>query len=173
MSVVGFAGAALAVVFPGAVLPQAPEKPPELKILERYIGKWKFEMTSRVAEWTPKEIQYSGTSTNEWVLDGRFQQHKVKHDQGVEGIDILTYDPRKKAFRFWSFDSFGISNEMTGVWDEKKQTLTMKGDVAEGITVVAVMQFRDADNREITYVAKDAAGKIYLDIRGKMTRQSK
>ncbi len=158
-------------IFPQGSFAQPPDKPPEIKILERYIGKWKFEMISKQAEWNPKESRYSGTSTNEWALDGWFQHHKVKHDSGTEGIDMMTYDPRKKKYRSWSFDSFGFSNEMTGTWDEKAKTLTTKGDLEEGVTVISVMRFLDNDTREVTYVAKDAKGKIYLDIRGKVTRQ--
>src|SRR4051794_25718281 len=80
---------------------QGPAKPPELKILDRYIGKWKFEIVHKPAEWNPKEARVTGTSTNEWVLDGWFQHHRVKDDQGTEGIDIMTYDPRKRTYRSW------------------------------------------------------------------------
>src|SRR5947208_636517 len=101
-------------VLPGEGVSQPPAKPPELKVLERFIGKWQFEMISKPAEWTPKEARLIGTSTNEWGLDGWFQHHKTKYDQGTESIEVLTYDPRKKSFRIWSFDSNGFANEMTG-----------------------------------------------------------
>jgi hypothetical protein len=149
---------------------QPPAKPAELKVLERFIGKWKFEMIAKPAEWTPKEMRTVGTTTNEWVLDGWFQHHKVKDDQG-ERIDVMTYDPRKKTYRSWSFDSNGYANEMTGDWDEKSKTLTTQGDFGNGITAVAKMLFIDNDNREVNLVAKDVKGKIYLDIRGKLSRQ--
>jgi len=163
--------ASLALAVPPHGSAQPPAKPPELKVLERFIGKWKFEMIAKRAESTPKETRYSGVSTNEWVLDGWFQHHKVKHDAGAEGIDILTYDQRKKAYRSWSFDSFGFSTELSGDWDEKTQTLTTKGDLGDDATVVSAMKFLDKDNREIHYVAKDKTGKVFLDIRGKLTRQ--
>lgn len=150
---------------------QPPAKPPELKVLERFIGKWKIETISKPAEWTPKEERFTGTSTNEWVLDGWFQHHKVKDDQGTEGIELLTFDPRMKTYRYWSFFSNGLIKEMTGEWDEKSKTFTTKADIGNGITVVGKMHFIDSDNRESTVVAKDAAGKVYLDLRGKLTRQ--
>jgi hypothetical protein len=150
---------------------QPPAKPPELKGLDRYIGKWKFEIIHKPAAWTPKEVRVTGTSTNEWVLDGWFQHHKVKDDQGNEGIDIMTYDPRKRAYRSWHYSSLGYATEMTGTWDEKTKTFTVKGDFGDGITAIATMRFLDNDNRESTLIAKDATGKIYLDSRGKLTRE--
>ncbi len=150
---------------------QVPVKPPELKVLERFIGKWKFDMISKPAEWTPKERRLTGTSTNEWVLNGRYQRHKTKWDNGNESFEMLTYDPRKKTYRTWYFDAGGNSNEMTGTWDEKSKTLTTKGDFGNGITAIAKMKFLDENTREVNLVAKGAAGKTYLDIRGRLTRR--
>ena len=165
----GFIGILTLALSHSSVLAQAPAKPAELKVLERYIGKWKFEATARVAEWNPKETKYSGTSSNEWVLDGRFQHHKVKFDDGTEGIDIMTYDADKKAYRNWSFRSTGFTSETAGEWDEKSKTMTMKEMVGE-VTIVTSMRFVDNDNREMTVVARDAAGKLYIDTHGKLSR---
>ncbi len=151
--------------FPSHGTAQPPAKPPELKVLNRFIGKWKYETISRKAEWSLKEVRSSGTSTNEWALDGWFQLHNVKDEGGTESIQILTYDPRKKAYRYWGFYSNGLIKELTGAWDEKAKTLTMKADLGGGIRAVEKFTFRDSDNREATLVVKDAAGKIYLDMR--------
>ena len=74
-------------------------------------------MTSRPAVWTPKKLRLTGTSTNKWVLGGRFQQHNTKWDHGNESFEMLTYDPRKTTYRTWYFDAGGNINEMTGDWD--------------------------------------------------------
>ena len=150
---------------------QAEAKPPELKVLEKFVGKWKYEYVSKPAAWTPKEVRGAGKTTNEWVLDGRFQQHRSKDVDGTEGIEVLTYDPRQKAFRIWGFFSDGLIKEMTGEWDEKSQTFTAKQNIGNDITVVWKMRFIDNANREGTLVAKDGAGKIYFDGRAKLTRQ--
>ena len=90
----------------------------------------------------------------------------------TEAIEMLTYDPRKKAYRCWGFFSNGLIKEMTGAWDEKAKTLTWKGaDPESGIHAVWKMTFRDKDNRETTLVVKDKAGKICLDVSEKLTRQ--
>ncbi len=167
----GLVGLAFVLAASQEALSQPPAKPPELKVLDRYVGNWKFETVHKPAAWSPKEVRISGTSTNQWVLGGWFQHHKVKDDQGGEGIDIMTYDPRKRAFRSWHYSSQGYSSEMIGAWNEKTKTLTAKGDFGDGITAIATMRFIDNDNRESTLIAKDGAGKIYLDVRGKLTRQ--
>ena len=163
---------AVSLALPHEGAGQSPPKPPELKVLERYIGTWKYEFVSKAAEWNPKEFRYSGTTTNTWILDGHFQQHKSKHDTGEEGVDILTYDVRTKTYRMWSFDSAGFSNEFTGVWDENSKTLTSKCDIGDGIVIVLTMRFIDQDHRELKSVAKDGNGKVYIDIQGKLTRQN-
>lgn len=149
---------------------QAPVKPDELKVLERFIGKWKFEFISRPAEWTPKEVRMTGTSSNEWLLDGRLQQHKVKFDQGGDGIELWTFDARRRSFRSWSFDDDGRVSEMSGSWDVKTNTLTRKSEIAQGITLVLTTRFVDNQSREIVGVAKDSEGNIYLDFRTKVSR---
>jgi hypothetical protein len=164
-------GAALVFTSGGGIEAQAPDKPPELKVLDRFIGKWKFEMVLKPAEWTPKEIKRTGTSVNEWVLDGWFQQHKVKTDGGTESIEMLTYDPRMKTYRTWFFGSDSFANEVTGAWDEKAKIFASKGNMGNGVTTVETMRFIDDDNREGQLIAKDAAGKTVLDIRVKLTRQ--
>jgi hypothetical protein len=55
---------------------QAPAKPAELKVLDRLDGKWRYEWESKPTGGDPKESKGSGTSTNEWILDGWFQQRK-------------------------------------------------------------------------------------------------
>jgi hypothetical protein len=165
------AGAIFASLGQGSGFAQPPAKPPELKVLDRYLGTWKIEGVLKPAEWTPKERRVTATTTNEWVLNGWFQYHKVKDGDGNESIDILTYDPHKKTHRIWSFFSDGFSVEETGTWDDASKTLTSKADLGEGITVVSTMRFVDNDNRELTRVARDAKGKVYLDIRSKLTRQ--
>src|SRR5262249_55210924 len=61
---------------------QPPAKPAEPKVLDRVEGKWRFEWKSKPTELDPKGSKGSGTSTNEWILDGWFQQHKGKVADG-------------------------------------------------------------------------------------------
>jgi phage terminase large subunit-like protein len=149
---------------------QPPPKPPELQVLDRTAGTWDFVLTAKKAEWTPNENKSTGTSVNEWVLDGRFMEHRTKFDKS-ESVMMMTYDANKKAFRQWAYDSQGYANEATGQWDEKTQTLTFTGNLNENVTAVTTMRFVDKDTREATMVAKDKSGKVYLDIHAKITRK--
>ena len=47
-----------------------PVKPAELKVLDRLDGKWRYEWESKPTEGDPKGSKDTGTSTNEWILDG-------------------------------------------------------------------------------------------------------
>jgi hypothetical protein len=128
-------------------------------------------ITNKPAEWNPKESRVTGTTTNEWVLDGWFQQHRTKMDDGYVSIEIWTYDADKKTYRTWAFLKGGISYEMTGNWDERSNTLTCKADLQNEITATLKMHSLDDDNREFSFVAKDAKGKIYLNTAGKLIRK--
>lgn len=170
-AVVSFALVAGCAMLPSPAATQPPAKPPELKILDKYAGTWKFEGVESPAEWTPKEVRYNGITVNQWVLDGWFQHHKVTFGDGREGIDIITYDPRKKVFRQWNFMSLGLYSESLGTWDEQTQTLTFKSDLGDGFGAVSTMKFLDKDNREATLIVTDVQGKVYLSSMSKLTRQ--
>jgi len=150
-----------------------PVKPAELKVLDRLAGKWRYEWESQPTEGEPKGSKGTGTSTNEWVLDGWFQQHKGKGDNPPhEILEIWTYEAHTKTYRAWGFMAPGANHyEATGTWDEKTNTLTYKGKGPGDVTTVSTMRFIDKDNRVGTRVAKNAAGKLVQDTRFKLTRQ--
>jgi hypothetical protein len=152
---------------------QPPAKPAELRVLDRLVGKWRFEWESKPAAWEPKGSKGAGTTSNEWILDGWFQQHKGKTDDGgLEILEIWTYDQRTKTYRAWGFIAPGGDHfAATGTWDEKSQTLSYQAKGPADVTIVSTMRFIDADNREATRVARDAAGKLFQDARFRLTRQ--
>jgi hypothetical protein len=149
---------------------QPPPKPPELKVLERFVGAWDFGVISMKAEWTPKQSSSTGTSANEWTLDGRALRRRVRHPD-LETIEMMTYDAGKKAYRYWIFDSRGAATELTGQWDEKTRTLTFTGARDENITVVATMRFFDKNVHEGSYIAKDKTGKTYVEAYSKFVKR--
>ena len=150
-----------------------PVKPAELKVLDRLAGKWRYVWESQPTEGEPKGSKGSGTSTNEWILDGWFQQRKGKGDNPPhEIVEIWTYDVQTKTYRAWGFMAPGANHyEATGTWDEKTKTLTYKGKGPGDVTTVSTMRFIDKDNRVGTRVAKNAAGKLVQDTRFELTRQ--
>ena len=153
--------------------PQPPAKPAELKVLDRLVGKWRYEWESKPTEGEPKGSKGTGTSTNEWILDGWFQQHKGKGDDGRhEILEVWTYDAPTKTYRAWGFMAPGANHyEATGTWDEKSTTLSYKGKGPGDVTTVSTMRCIDEDNRVGTRVATDARGKVVQDTRFKLTRE--
>ena len=152
---------------------EPPATPAELKVLDRLIGKWRYEWESKPTESEPKGSKGSGTSINEWILDGWFQQHKGKGDDPPhEILEVWTYHEPTKTYRAWGFMAPGANQyEATGTWDEQSNTLTYKGKGPGDVATVSTMRFIDKDNRVGTRVAKDAAGKVVQDARFKLTRQ--
>jgi hypothetical protein len=152
---------------------QPPEKPAELNVLDRLAGKWRYEWESKPTAGDPKGSKGSGTSTNEWILDGWFQQHKGKGDNPPhEILEVWTYDADTKTYRAWGFMAPGANHyESTGTWDEKTKTLTYKGKGPGDVTTVSTMRFIDKDNRVGTRVATDPAGKVVQDTLFKLTRE--
>ena len=149
----------------------APAEPPELKILQHFVGTWTTELIQKRAEWTPKEVRVTGTDTTEWVLGGRFIQSKTRSADGKsENMRLATYDAQKKEYRRWSFDSGGAFNEASGQWDEGSKSLKWEGRAGEEIPVVIKVRVVDRNTIEWTLIAKNGDGKVFLDFEGKAVR---
>lgn len=150
--------------------PGAPGSP-EWKVMERFIGKWNLDLVQHPAEWTPKETRSTGTTVNEWVLGRRFQQHQARRNPGaIETFEMFMYDPQKKCYRHWHFDSQGSTLEMSAQWDPATTTMNYQMEPLPGFRGDLAIRFIDKDNRESTFVVKDQDGKVYLNLKGKMTR---
>jgi hypothetical protein len=153
--------------------PIAPPKPPELKVLNRFLGNWDTDVTSKKAEWNPKEFQSKGTSSFEWVLDGHFMKNvsKAVAPEKAESFQLITYNPAAKKYFMWFFDSTGAVSEAEGTWDAENATLTWTSMADEKLAVTNRIRFVDKDTIAWTMLIKDKDNKVYLDLRGKMTRK--
>jgi hypothetical protein len=157
-----------------------PPKPPELRVLDRLVGTWTWDLTgfempdvaAKGAESRPKKVATTaGTFTWEWVLDGRFLQEKsIDHLEEVEGLGMWTYDSRKKAFRIWRFGPNGTAVEFVGKWDEGSRTLSYEAE-AKGITSKATERFLNNDTHEMKVILHDKEGKEQAHMEGKLTRR--
>ncbi|MBM4068700.1 MAG: hypothetical protein FJ271_07115 [Planctomycetes bacterium] len=58
-----------------------------------------------------------------------------------------------------------------GKWDPASRTLTFTSRPQTGVASVTRWRFLGDDSFEWNVQAKDAAGKVYLDISGKLTRK--
>lgn len=151
---------------------QAPPRTDELKALDRFVGVWSTETTIRAAEWTPKPRTMKGTTKYEWIVGDRFVQSRGRSDGGkFEESEILTYDPESKQYQNWYFDSMGFTGDSVGQWDEKTQTMTWKGNLGEGGTLVNKVKFVNKDTQEWAIIAKKPDGTVLLDMNGRLTRE--
>jgi hypothetical protein len=149
-----------------------PTKPPELKLLEKFVGTWDCEVVVKPAVWTPKEKREKSVEVNEMSLDGWFLHGTSKTTDGkTNAILMNTYDPAKKEYRIWRFTSGGSCEEMTGKWDEATATLTIATELGHDVTQTAAFHLIDKDHREYHVVAKDSDGKVYLDVQATVTRR--
>jgi len=170
------------VVFPCALTRAADDrqKPatdvPELQPLSQYAGNWEIELTIKNAE-HPQGVKTTGSSVGEWIHGGRFlrQTWSVNAADGVpafNGSSIRTYDPRKKTYRTWSFDSAGETEESLGAWDPKARTLTWKvRENNSGGTTIITSTFPEDGKESWSILAKDGDGEVLADVSGKGTRR--
>ena len=144
-----------------------PTKPPELKVLERFVGTWDCEVVMKPAIWMPDEKREKSMEVNEMSLDGWFLHGSSKTTAGkTKAILMNTYDPAQKNYRIWQFMPGGSCEEMRGKWDEAASTLTITTDLGDGITRKAAFHLIDQDRRACHIVWKDGGGKVYLDVQG-------
>jgi hypothetical protein len=155
-----------AVAFGG----EGPPKPPELKVLDRFVGTWDAESVSRPAVWTPKEVRVKYVEVRELILDGWFVESKGRSADG-KSLWMMTYDRAKKEYRHWIFVTGGFSFEWSGQWDEATETFSFTGDAGNGITSKLTTHFIDNDHIEFRIIAKDNDGKVYQDMKGTLTRR--
>ena len=164
-------------------------RPPELKVLDRWVGRWEFEVTTKVAE-LPEPIKGKLTGTTAWDLNGRFLRCDAKGRStvgGREGDDafmwIATYDVQRREYRSWVFWSaagtddapagaWGGNPVSSGTWDEAKKTLTTTmNDKETGHTAVGATRWTDDDHHEFTNTVKNGAGEVVMEQSGKATRR--
>ena len=141
----------------------------EFDVLARYVGTWD------VVAGTPEEPLASGSTTAKLILDGKFVQGtgSVQSADGSNDFDVvtmMTYDPSRKAFRRWSFFSFGMTSVADGTWDDETQSMTWVnryGNVVQKTTST----FAAPGVEKWTMISTDEAGKTVHELQGTNTRR--
>ncbi len=74
-----------------------PSKPPELKVLEWFVGTWDVQAVTKPAVWTPTEKRENCVECNEMVLDGWFLHGSSKSPDGKISAIVMTATPDKSS----------------------------------------------------------------------------
>ena len=144
------------------------DRPAELKVLDQFVGTWSSETVSKAAEWTPKDVSYTGELTRKWVLNRQYVQEFASDGQQMV---MFGYDKENRVYRCWFFPSKGRAHESTGHWDEKSKTLSTSEEMNDGITSYSRIRFVDKDTHVWSAIAKNKQGKEFFHMEGKVTRK--
>lgn len=144
---------------------------PEQERLKVWVGNWTYQGTAHATP-TGKAGTFSGTQKSRMILGGRFLESRgrdksnVGDDKGkiTEGVEITGYDPVKKAYTAFGFDSDGSTSEASLTVDGNTwtQLTTSTGPESLGYTGRMVTTF-SADGKKATVkvdISRD--GQVWL-----------
>jgi hypothetical protein len=123
-----------------------PAKPgAELQRLSAFVGTWNSEGQAQESPYGPAG-KVTAVDTFEWLPGSFFLSHKWDVKQGaaqIEGIEIIGFDGRNKAYTSRFFDSMGNSGTLRARVQGNAWTWTGDSDVAgkplkERCTIVVV-----------------------------------
>jgi hypothetical protein len=144
------------------------EKSDELKVFDRYIGTW----DGQSAMTAPEQKTFTETSTDTWAIGGKYLQIKstTKLDD-TEAMHLITYDQQKQAYKYYWFNSAGLTFNSIGTWDEAKKTFTWDGTIEDGVTLKMTDHFLDEKTRDLHVVVKDRNGDTVFEVTVKFTKR--
>jgi Protein of unknown function (DUF1579) len=109
----------------------------EHKWLSDAVGSWTAEISMWMSPNTAP-TKSIGKTTNTMILGGRYQQSHHQGDfmgQPFEGQSTLAFDNLKKVFISTWIDNMGTGMMIgEGPWDEKTQTVAIKGTMMDPMT---------------------------------------
>ncbi len=171
-------GAIVAVLILGGMSAETepPESPkplrsPELKVLDRLVGSWRYEIVEGQANGDEKKS--TATTVTKWSLQGQYIESRVTDSDGKQvALNLMTYDSDAGVYKAWAFSSDSPKPLLlTYRWNESKKTLTGNGDLGSGITLQATTRFISNDRYEFTGTMKDASGNVVGEFNGKSLRK--
>ncbi|MFQ5932485.1 MAG: hypothetical protein ACE5MM_08765 [Nitrospiraceae bacterium] len=148
-----------------------PTKSPELKVLDRLVGSWRFEIVEKQAN--GDERKSTPTGVGKWSLQGKYLEFRITGSDGKEAIlHLFTYDSDARVYNMWTFVPDSQKPTLTPwQWDESEKTLTGQIDLGDGITMAATTHFIADDRWEYTGTTKDASGNVLGEMKGKVFRR--
>ena len=135
-----------------------PQESSGLKVLDRYVGTWRWEVVER--QTNGEEKKSTATSIDKWSLQGQFLESRFIDSDGNEvALGLTTYDSGSGVYKAWVF-SPGAPEPFpqTSQWNESEKTLSGESDLGNGMTMLFSTRFIAKDRYECTSTIKDASG---------------
>ena len=143
------------------------------EVMERRIGTWITETTSREAAWTPEKTITKGEETIRWTLDKRVMATEGWAQPGdLKSTGMLLYDEQTGQYRSWWFNNKGIfpRYETIGRWDANTETLELRSDL-DGNKQTVKLVFTNKDRIDWTMVIKNRDDELMMDVFGHTIRK--
>src|SRR5262249_11706713 len=141
-----------------------PQRPVEMKVLDRIVGDWRNEITVRNADTPLQREAMTVLIKARPLLAGRFiEAEEANEVTGKKDYRLAWYDSAQKKYRFWLFSSPSAVSKLNGTWDENRQTIHWK---APDNTVEGHWTFENDDRRETPFTIKDRTGKWLVEVTG-------
>jgi hypothetical protein len=162
-------------------------RPPELKVLDRWVGEWDMEASIKPNDFLPQGSKSTFKTSIAWTVNGRLLRCDAQ-GQGTQGERkfkdafswMITYDPRANSYIsvvFWANvggggDDWGGGERGVGQWDEKAQTMTIRTvDSNTGVVSSSVTVWSNADTHSFVTTVTDPTGKVVMEMSGKAKRR--
>jgi von Hippel-Lindau disease tumor supressor len=149
----------------------------ELEALAPFAGRFDSTVTVKIPDQAP--LKGKGMAKGEWIHNGQFLRQTWSLEPSgkmpaMNGSAMMTYDPRQKVYRNWSFQSAGTVEENRGKWDPKTRTIIWTADNnAAGGTTVTKSTFDEKGDEKFSIVFKDGQGTVVTEVEGAATRRGK
>lgn len=144
------------------------------EILQRRVGTWITQATSKKAEWTPEEVTTKGEETISWKLDKHVLEFEGwANPNNHKSLGLMVYDRQSKLYRSWFFNNHGVipRSETAGTWDEENQTLHLRSDLGNGNRQDLKLVYTNKDRFDWTMVIRNKDGRLMMDVVGHSTRK--
>ena len=147
---------------------------PQLALLGRRVGSWQTETTIKPCLWVPQGSKSTGVESIRWTLGGQFIEGRAKNETtGEDSLFLMTFDRKRKVYRFWHFDSQGNfpRGEMIGTWDQAAQKFTFEATDDNNVHSVVWLTLTGSDAVKWGGTWTDKAGQVLLDMESTATRK--
>jgi hypothetical protein len=153
------------------------------KVLDAIVGNWDYTITFKMAPDAPEQTS-TGTSRNEWILDGRYVQQTVEGTMDMngkptpfKGLGFIGHDNVKGKYVSTWMDSMTTGIMISeGTHDAATKSITETGSFYcpmrnKQVTMESVLTLTDADH--FTYASYDTtdAGAKFKAMEIKYTRK--